>query len=214
MARVPPLQRLKIEDFKGQEEWIGKLVGPLNTFMEQVTSALNKNLTINDNMQALIKTVTLDGSYPVRIPWGRAGKPSVVLVGAWQRLRGTNDIVTLTGVIDTFGDIVEFNTTENPTYSFGQLSQLIRSGMRIRGASIPDETNLVNVYTGGSSTAVTGVMSKHPSGNSTESVTLSLGQPVTLRWTFNSSGQIEISTVSGIYPASNDKYQLTIVAFA
>lgn len=88
MARIPPLTRLQTEDFASQSEWIEKLIGPLNRFMELTTNALNKQLTLEDNMAAAIKTVEVNGVFPVRVAWTLAGKPVSVLVGNVYRSDG------------------------------------------------------------------------------------------------------------------------------
>lgn len=63
MAKLPPLTRLLKEDFRDQS-WIDKLLLPLNQFFSSVYSALNRNLTIPDNMRGDVKTLTFtsDGS--------------------------------------------------------------------------------------------------------------------------------------------------------
>lgn len=45
------------EDFKGQEAWIDTLLGPLNSFMQQVANALNNTLSFADNFNASIKQI-------------------------------------------------------------------------------------------------------------------------------------------------------------
>lgn len=57
MAKLPGLKRLMLEDFPEQKGWIGKLLDPLNLFMEQVYSALSRNLTIAENMNQAVLTV-------------------------------------------------------------------------------------------------------------------------------------------------------------
>jgi hypothetical protein len=59
MSKIPSVKRLMAEDFYDQKSWIGKLLQPLNTFMEQVTLALNKRLTISDNLQAQLSKLTV-----------------------------------------------------------------------------------------------------------------------------------------------------------
>lgn len=54
MAKLPTIKRLLTEDFPDQK-WIGKLLQPLNQFMDTVVSALNGNLT-TDNLKASIST--------------------------------------------------------------------------------------------------------------------------------------------------------------
>jgi len=51
MARIPPVNRITLEDFSTEQRaWIGKLITPINTFFQQVTSALNGQLTFGENI--------------------------------------------------------------------------------------------------------------------------------------------------------------------
>lgn len=97
MARIPPLARLQLEDFPKQTEWIGRLLEPLNSFFERVTSALNKSLTITDNFLGAIKTVELNGTWPVKVAWELPQRPVTVLVG--QIVRSDNTAFTLTDAV-------------------------------------------------------------------------------------------------------------------
>lgn len=81
MAQVPSKRRLVIEDFKSQISWIDKLIQPINEYMESTTSALNKALTIRDNFMGDIRTVELDGTWPTKLSWNLAARPTAVLVG-------------------------------------------------------------------------------------------------------------------------------------
>jgi len=54
MAKLPPINRIVKEDFQ-DEPWAEKLLWPINRFMESVSSALNKNLTLQDNLQGQVK---------------------------------------------------------------------------------------------------------------------------------------------------------------
>jgi hypothetical protein len=69
MARIPPIKRLSLEDFKDQIDWIGRLIQPINDFMSSVAFALNKQITWTDNMngQVVNLDVTINGTndYPI-----------------------------------------------------------------------------------------------------------------------------------------------------
>ena len=65
MAQLPQLKRLLIEDFPDQQEWISKLILPLNEFMQNVINALNRDLTLSDNLRANLKTLRITGSSTV-----------------------------------------------------------------------------------------------------------------------------------------------------
>lgn len=90
MAKLPPLQRLIADDFPDQTGWIGRLLRPVNVFFEQMTSALNRRLTINENFAGAIKEVELDGTYPVKVAWDFREKPISVLVGDIYRTDGAS----------------------------------------------------------------------------------------------------------------------------
>lgn len=59
MAKLPPVRRLLREDLKDAPEWIDRLIQPINLFFESVYSALNRNLTLGDNVTAQIKNFTI-----------------------------------------------------------------------------------------------------------------------------------------------------------
>ena len=59
MAELPSIKRLVREDIPNAPEWIGQVIDPLNTFMEEVYYALDRDLTINQNIRGTIKTITL-----------------------------------------------------------------------------------------------------------------------------------------------------------
>jgi len=62
MARVPNIKKIQKEDFeKDDQDLIEKLAYPMNSFMEQVKSALDKNLDYNNiNRELIVKTDTVD----------------------------------------------------------------------------------------------------------------------------------------------------------
>ena len=92
MSTVPTVRRLLLEDFPDQADWIEKLIQPINAYMEQSASAL-RGLTINENMAGSIKTVELDGTFPVKIAWSGA-RPVSVLVGNTTRSDQTTFTLT------------------------------------------------------------------------------------------------------------------------
>lgn len=94
--KQPQLQKLTTEEF-AKQPWIEPLIRTLNQFMDEVVSGLNKNLTLEDNLAATIKTVDLDGTYPVKLAWTLNRRPQTVLVGNIQRTDGTS--ITLTSAV-------------------------------------------------------------------------------------------------------------------
>lgn len=89
MAKVPQYKRLLDGDFPGQSDWIGRLLGPINLYFEQLNTALNKSLTFADNLSAAFKTVELNGQFPVKLSWDLAARPISVVVGSVYRSDGT-----------------------------------------------------------------------------------------------------------------------------
>lgn len=93
MSDLPQIRRLLVEDFLEQKEWISKLFIPLNNFMDGTFSALNRGITLRQNMAADIKTVTLN-----RVPtaldyasiaWNIPQKPISLHIGRIQRTDNT-----------------------------------------------------------------------------------------------------------------------------
>jgi hypothetical protein len=64
MARIPAINRLVQEDFKDQP-WIGKLLQPLNSFMTEVIAALNKSLTLSENLAAMVTVQRVKSGSPI-----------------------------------------------------------------------------------------------------------------------------------------------------
>ena len=84
MSKLPQIKRLAIEDFADQKSWIGKLLSPLNQFMDAVFQALNNQLTFSDNLSAIVKVISVPGlptgtPYPIYFSWPLKAKP----VGVW-----------------------------------------------------------------------------------------------------------------------------------
>lgn len=68
MAKAPNIKRLLVEDFPGQSEWIDKLLQPLNQLSVTVQTALNRGLSLKDNLGVSQLEVTLDTSQPSAFP--------------------------------------------------------------------------------------------------------------------------------------------------
>ena len=94
MAKQPRFVRLLAEDFKDQGDWIGRLLDPINNYMEQNNAALNKALTVSDNMAAAMMTVELDGQFPLKLRWDLPMRPVSVLVGNTYRSDGSSFMLT------------------------------------------------------------------------------------------------------------------------
>ena len=64
--KLPSTRRILREDLKGAEDWVNGLIDPINSFMESVYLALNKNITFQENILSNIKEVTFrtTSAYP------------------------------------------------------------------------------------------------------------------------------------------------------
>ncbi len=78
MARLPKRNKILAEDFPKQD-FMPKLLEPINSFSEDMVLALNKGLTFQENMASETLTVTIDGVYPLDLKWTNKSRP----IGAW-----------------------------------------------------------------------------------------------------------------------------------
>jgi hypothetical protein len=81
VSKLPSINQLKKEDFPDQP-WIEKLLVPLNTFMRSVYSALNRGITIGDNISAVAREIEFVYSTTGQISflWSLTARPAHVLV--------------------------------------------------------------------------------------------------------------------------------------
>lgn len=68
--KLPTQKRILREDVKEAPEWINKIIGPFNNLAETIYQALNRNITVTENLAAFVKelTVTTTASYPTMDP--------------------------------------------------------------------------------------------------------------------------------------------------
>ena len=58
MAKIPAVKSIRIEDISPEApQWINNLLSPLNSFMENIYSALIRNITFTDNIACMIKDI-------------------------------------------------------------------------------------------------------------------------------------------------------------
>lgn len=57
--KLPVSQQLSRQDFPEAPQWISKLLYPLQLFMTNVLNALRQQLTLQDNMSAVIQQFTI-----------------------------------------------------------------------------------------------------------------------------------------------------------
>lgn len=83
--RIPATQRLIVEDFPKQKDWISALFYVLNRFITSVISVLNGGLLFSDNFIGEQKVISFTyasaSSFPVGFKWGLAQKPTFLEVG-------------------------------------------------------------------------------------------------------------------------------------
>jgi len=58
MATLPSINNINKEDIPDAPAWVESLINPLNTFMREVYYALDRDLTINENMIGAIRTIS------------------------------------------------------------------------------------------------------------------------------------------------------------
>ena len=91
MAQLPPINRIVKEDF-AEEPWAEKLLWPINRFFESVVQALNRNITISENMRGFVKQITITGGeYPFQFTPDLPGNaiPTDILLSSLRRTDGT-----------------------------------------------------------------------------------------------------------------------------
>lgn len=128
MAVLPSVKSIRQEDIGPQApDWIGLLLGPLNTFMESIYSALRKDITFTENIACNIRDFTIQtkstystgGWELITFPSGLRTKPSGVLLLQvvdqtdpytpmttavsldWQDLSGNIQIRYISGLADS-----------------------------------------------------------------------------------------------------------------
>lgn len=94
MARIPPTKRLLTEDFPDQKAWIGKLIQPLNQYMEIASAALNRGLNVSDNLDAQIETLTLTEGQTVRFKVTTRARPLGVIISSHANLAGSSPSIS------------------------------------------------------------------------------------------------------------------------
>jgi len=93
MGLLPPIRRLVVEDFP-EQKWIGKLLSPINEFMESVYRNLNRQLTLRENVASDFHTAEVDGTYPLALAWTLKARPISVHVGNTVRSDGASFTIT------------------------------------------------------------------------------------------------------------------------
>lgn len=65
--KLPSQKRILREDLKDAPDWVNGIINPVNSFMESTYQALNKNITLQENVASFIKEITYrtPSTYPV-----------------------------------------------------------------------------------------------------------------------------------------------------
>jgi len=56
--KLPVIKKILREDVREAPSWVNGLIDPINSFMETVYQALNKNLTLTENIASFVTEIT------------------------------------------------------------------------------------------------------------------------------------------------------------
>lgn len=64
--KLPTIKKILREDLKDAPSWVSGIIDPINSFMESVYIALNRNITFSENISSFVKEITYKtpASYP------------------------------------------------------------------------------------------------------------------------------------------------------
>lgn len=99
--KLPVISRLRVDEFPDQKDWISRLFGPLNSFLEYTYLALTNGLTFYDNFTGFESTIdfTYQGAsdFPLylanprkfipkalQVAQGRDNGTATILLFAWE----------------------------------------------------------------------------------------------------------------------------------
>jgi len=109
VAQLPSFKRIISDQLQKYQYLQEPVFAVVNSFMENVTRALNGKLTFSENMDSQILTFTDTGVYPVKLAWTRDTKPKAVWLGAISRVDGAD---------------VSLSTAVTPIWKFNQSGQV------------------------------------------------------------------------------------------
>lgn len=84
MAKLSTTKKIAIEEMPSEHQpWLGKVLTPLNKFLEQTFFAVNKGLTIADNLKAekFDLKISTNQVFPMKINWTINERPTAVFLG-------------------------------------------------------------------------------------------------------------------------------------
>jgi hypothetical protein len=73
MAKLPPLKRPK----QGKTS-LDELIKLTGQFFNDIIYMLNRRLTVSENMDGEVRTIELDGNFPVTFAWTRPTPPKAI----------------------------------------------------------------------------------------------------------------------------------------
>lgn len=90
---LPVFRRFSLQDLPSAPNWMEQVIVPLNLFCETTVSALNKNLTIGENVQGQTYSTSfttpedyLTGKFnPFSFAYHSGGQPKNLLIGKIER---------------------------------------------------------------------------------------------------------------------------------
>jgi hypothetical protein len=93
---LPVFRRFSLQDIPDAPNWIEQIITPLNLFCETTVTALNKNLTVGQNLQGAIYSTTFTtvtnytaGTFtPIIFAYNGGGQPKNVIIGNLNRVDG------------------------------------------------------------------------------------------------------------------------------
>ncbi|NBW16058.1 MAG: hypothetical protein EBR82_49555, partial [Caulobacteraceae bacterium] len=96
MARISATQKLVVEDFPDQKDWIGKMLLPINDFISKVLGSVNGNIEFGSNIVGIEKELDFiyvndATSLPQKIKWTLSQRPrAYYLVAAYEGIANVN----------------------------------------------------------------------------------------------------------------------------
>ena len=85
--RIPTTQRLIVEDFQDQKDWIGLLIGPINEFITNVLRVINGGMDFTSNFIGVEKELDFTyvddaTTFPQSIKWGLPVRPKALSIAS------------------------------------------------------------------------------------------------------------------------------------
>lgn len=68
------------------QKWIGKVLDPINSFLSQVKTGMDKGLSVNDNLRGAIKTVKVENGSQATVQYDTGYNPKIIVVGKVEDL--------------------------------------------------------------------------------------------------------------------------------